>query len=145
MEKIDSFKGKYDFLSNFYKTPVTYDGITYQNSEAAFQAQKTLNLEERMRFATRDPYAAKRSGRHVVMRPDWEEVKFSVMQGVVFAKFQQNEELAHKLLATGDAYLEEGNTWGDTTWGTVDGQGKNWLGQILMETRDTLRDYYDCS
>ena len=27
---------KYDFLSNFYDCKVTYDGITYRNSEAAF-------------------------------------------------------------------------------------------------------------
>ena len=37
---IDSFRGKYFFLSNFYGSPVLYDGITYQNNEAAFQAQK---------------------------------------------------------------------------------------------------------
>ena len=33
---IDSFKGKYFFLSNFYESPVVYEGITYLNNEAAF-------------------------------------------------------------------------------------------------------------
>lgn len=29
MNKIDEFRGKYYFLSNFYNSPVTYEGITY--------------------------------------------------------------------------------------------------------------------
>lgn len=38
---IDKFRGEYDFLSNFYSCQVTYNGESYLNSEAAFQAQKT--------------------------------------------------------------------------------------------------------
>lgn len=34
---IIGFRGKFFFLSNFYPVPVKYKGITYQNSEAAFQ------------------------------------------------------------------------------------------------------------
>lgn len=37
---IDQFRGDYSFLSNMYDAPVTYNGITYRNAEAAFQAQK---------------------------------------------------------------------------------------------------------
>ena len=37
---IDSFKGDYCFLSNFYEAKVTYEGITYLNNEAAFQSIK---------------------------------------------------------------------------------------------------------
>lgn len=35
------------------------------------------------------------------------------MEELVRAKFTQNPDLADKLLATGDAHLEEGNTWGE--------------------------------
>ena len=42
------------------------------------------------------------------------------------------------LIATGDAYLEKENTWGDRVWGTVNGQGANNLGRILMDVRDEL-------
>ena len=45
---IDSFRGKYYFLSNFFPAEVTYNGLTYQNNEAAFQAQKTYSKEERI-------------------------------------------------------------------------------------------------
>ena len=30
---IDEFRGEYDFLSNFYSCPVTYNGESYLNSE----------------------------------------------------------------------------------------------------------------
>lgn len=144
MDKINSFKNEYYFLSNFYSIPVTYNGLTYQNSEAAFQAQKCLTDEEKVRFTTMNPSEAKRAGRRVSLRPDWEEIKVNEMSNIVYAKFTQNSELKQKLIQTGDAYLEEGNTWGDRIWGTVNGNGKNLLGKILMETRDKLNKGEDC-
>lgn len=39
---INEFRGKYYFLSNFFNAPVTYDGITYQNNEAAFSISKSI-------------------------------------------------------------------------------------------------------
>ncbi len=56
-----------------------------------------------------NPSEAKKAGRKFLLRKDWEQIKMSVMAGIVKAKFEQNEELAKKLLATGDAYLEEGS------------------------------------
>ena len=138
MNKIDSFQGKYYFLSNFYETPVTHDGIAYKNNEAAFQAQKTLDMKKRLEFASLNASEAKKLGRQVSLRPDWEKVKVQVMKDVVYAKFSQHKELADKLISTEDAYLEEGNDWGDRVWGTVDGAGANLLGQILMDTRKIL-------
>lgn len=45
----------------------------------------------------------------------------------------QNNEPAFQAQKCADA--EEGNTWGDRIWGTVNGQGSNLLGKILMLTR----------
>lgn len=145
MNEINSFRGKYYFLSNFYEAPVTYNGLTYQNNEAAFQAQKTLIESERKRFCSMNASEAKKTGRHVILRKDWEDVKIDIMRDIVEAKFRQNPDLAEKLLATGDAYLEEGNTWGDRTWGTVNGQGANNLGRILLEVREELSQERDLS
>lgn len=137
---IDSFKGKYFFLSNFYEAPIIYDGITYLNNEAAFQAQKTINKEKRIDFSMLNPSQAKRMGRRVPLRPDWEEVKFNIMYEVCKAKFTQNNSCRENLLKTGNAELIEGNDWGDKIWGQVNGIGENNLGKILMKIREELKD-----
>ncbi|TDH75044.1 NADAR family protein, partial [Acinetobacter baumannii] len=90
MNKIDEFRGKYYFLSNFYNSPVTYEGITCQNNEAAFQAMKVTTDEIRKQFADLPPNLAKRKGRNVQLRNDWEEVKEQYMYEIVLAKFKQN-------------------------------------------------------
>ena len=136
--KINSFRNEHFFLSNFYEAPVTYDGLTYQNNEAAFQAQKCADPKERDAFTAMNPSEAKRAGRRVQLRKDWEQIKVSVMADIVKAKFEQNSDLADRLLATGDAYLEEGNDWGDRIWGTVNGKGANCLGIILMDVREKI-------
>jgi len=138
MKTIDRFRGKYYFLSNFYGAPVMYGGIEYRNNEAAFQAQK--DPDRAVEFALLQPNEAKRRGRHVNLRKDWENVKDDIMYAIVFDKFNRNPELREALLATEDAELIEGNDWGDTYWGVCEGRGKNHLGRILMRVRDELRD-----
>ena len=143
MKKIDSFRNEYFFLSNFYEAPVFYDGVEFRNNEAAFQAQKVAHtqgekpfIDPRREFVDLNPSEAKKLGRRVPLRKDWESVKVGIMKEIVRAKFEQNKDLAEKLIQTGNAILEEGNGWGDRTWGTVNGQGKNLLGKILMEVRE---------
>ena len=138
MEAIREFKDAYAFLSNFYRAFVKYKGLIYQNSEAAFQAQKEIRDEDRKKYTRMNPSQAKLAGRNCKLRKDWEEIKEQTMYEIVKAKFTQNEALARLLLATGDAYLEEGNWWHDTTWGVCNGVGQNKLGKILMRVREEL-------
>ena len=140
MNEINSFRGKYMFLSNFYACSVTCDGITYPSSEAAFQAYKTLDVNERLKFTQMSPIVAKRAGKTVPLRSDWQDVKIQLMLSILFAKFTQNEDLKQLLIDTGDSLLVEGNTWHDYFWGVCDGQGKNYLGKCLMSVRETLRN-----
>ncbi|MBQ9748422.1 MAG: DUF1768 domain-containing protein [Clostridia bacterium] len=138
---ITRFRDEYAFLSNFYAAEVEYGGLTYQNAEAAFQAQKCMTEEEKLPFTEMVPGKAKAFGRRVALRPDWETVKCSLMEEIVRAKFIQNPQLVPMLLATGDTKLVEGNTWHDVYWG-VDlrtGEGENHLGRILMKIREELR------
>jgi len=141
MGTIDSFNGENAFLSNFYDAPVCYDGITYKNSEAAFQAQKTENREDRFAFADLSARDAKRLGRSVKLRKGWSDMRVYIMAEIVHAKFEQNPDLAEKLLATGNDTLIEGNTWNDKFWGVDSrtGEGQNILGNVLMSVRTTLR------
>ena len=145
---IDLFDGEYAFLSNFYLCKVTYNGIEYKHSEGAFQAQKTLNEQERAYIASLSPGQSKRkAGRHGVisLRADWEEVKDQIMYEVVLAKFKQNPDLREKLLNTGNAILIEGTTWHDNYWGNctcdrcANKFGRNQLGKTLMKVREELK------
>ncbi len=128
---ITSFRGDYHFLSNFYESPLEYEGLRYQNAEAAFQAQKCTDDGEKAEFCSLAANKAKRLGRQVKLREDWEEVKTGLMLQIVRAKFAQNPELAGELLRTGDRKLIEGNTWHDVFWGMDlnTGQGENHLGR----------------
>lgn len=135
---IDSFKGKYSFLSNFFEVPVEYDGLVYHNTEAAFQAQKTNSKAERQQFTTLDASSSKRLGRSVTLRSDWEDVKDRIMYEICLAKFTQNPHLAQKLIDTKGEYLVEGNDWNDCYWGKCNGKGLNKLGEILMSIREEI-------
>lgn len=137
---IDSFRDEYFFLSNFYPVEIKLDGIVYPNAETAFQAQKTLDVEERRKFSMlKNPVQAKRLGRKVKLRDDWEEVKLDIMTEVVSQKFLQHPHLIEMLLQTGDEELVEGNKWGDRFWGVCKGKGENHLGKILMKIRDAYK------
>lgn len=139
MRKIDSFRGKYYFLSNFYNAPVMYEGVMYKNNEAAFQSVKIADIAKRSSFSELDPSSAKRKGRRVRLRNDWESIKDKVMEDIVRDKFTRNESLKQRLIATGDTELIEGNTWGDNYWGVCEGRGRNKLGKILMKVREGLK------
>lgn len=137
---ISSFRDEYFFLSNFYPVEIKLDGIVYPNAEAAFQAQKTLDVEERRKFSMlKNPVQAKRLGRKVKLRDDWEEVKLEIMTEIVSQKFLQHPHLIEMLLQTGDEELVEGNKWGDRFWGVCKGKGENHLGKILMKIRDAYK------
>ena len=111
---IKTFEGIYHFLSNFYISPVNYEGVNYPSSEHAYQAAKTLNLSERKQFQNPNmtPGQAKKAGRALTIRKDWENIKVSVMETILESKFT-NKELAKWLIETGDHELQEGNYWND--------------------------------
>lgn len=139
MKTIGSFAGPYRFLSNFWSSAVVLDGHSYRTVEHAFQAAKTNDEDARRRIRNEhDAAAAKRKGRSVDLREDWEEVKLDVMEGLLRQKFG-TEPLKSKLLKTGKATLIEGNWWGDKYWGVCDGKGENHLGKLLMKIREELR------
>lgn len=148
MGTIASFTGDYRFLSNFYEAPVWFVGKQYRTVEHAYQAAKTSDPKQREAVRRAEtPGQAKRMGRQVVMRPDWDDVKVNVMHQLLRQKFgveglnpSITDKLKNELLATGDAELIEGNHWGDTFWGVCRGEGENHLGKLLMKVRDELRN-----
>lgn len=140
---IMQFRGRYYFLSNFYPHKFVYDNVEYYNSEAAFQAQKCINEEDKLVLSNMEsPGEAKKYGKTVALREGWEYVKNDIMYSVLMAKFSSDEELKRKLLCTGEEELVEGNTWGDSYWGydLEKNEGKNILGKILMQVRKDLSE-----
>jgi len=134
---IDNLKGTY--LSNFWSVPIVYEGLTYPNAECAFQASKCANKSERKMFTVINGAQAKALGKKIKIRPDWNEVRLSVMWNILQAKFAQHPDLTAKLIATGDKKIIEGNTWNDKFWGVSDGEGMNHLGIMLMAIREEAK------
>lgn len=137
---IDDFSPrlKYGFLSNFYLSTIYVDKKPYASVEHAYQAHKVLdtNSQELIRKAA-TPQEAKKLGRCVQLRSDWEEIKIPLMHSFLRQKFE-NPFLQHMLLETGEAELIHVNTWNDKFWGVCRGVGQNWLGRLLMEIREDL-------
>lgn len=144
---IHQFKDKYNFLSNFFYSTFTINGLQYKTVEHYFQSQKTNDIKKQNVIRSMNyPASAKKMGRKTVLRDDWEEIKDDIMYEGVFAKFAQNKDLRKELLDTEDAYLEEGNWWHDNKWGNctckkcISIKGENKLGHILMKVRKELQN-----
>jgi ribA/ribD-fused uncharacterized protein len=136
----------YGCFSNFSPHGIELDGAWWPTVEHYFQAQKFVGTPqaEAIRRA-RSPKDAKNMGhdRRFSLRADWEEVKIDVMRRAVLRKFESHEELREQLLTTGDELIVE-NAPTDYFWGCgVNGSGQNWLGRVLMETREILRARVD--
>lgn len=135
---ITSFQGRYSWLSNFHMVSVLYEGIMYPSAEHAYQAAKSTNESTRLWVSSlASPSEAKKAGRTILIRPDWDDVKLDVMLEILRAKFQ-DYELRQRLLSTEDMLLVEGNWWGDKFWGVCNGIGCNHLGMLLMRVRSEL-------
>lgn len=133
---ITSFRDEHAFLSNFQ------GGV-----EVAYQAAKFTKEHAniaKMIIAENNPGKAKKLARELrsFVREDWNEVNLGIMESLVREKFQY-EPFKRLLLATGEAMIIEGNSWGDSYWGCIleNGEwvGENRLGKILMKIREELR------
>jgi hypothetical protein len=137
---IDRFINEFYFLSNFYPSTIVINGKSYSSVEHAYQASKTLVASEQdvIRNA-KSPGIAKKLGKSVQLRNDWNDVKLDLMREFIKKKFE-NPFLRPLLLATEDVELIEVNFWNDCFWGVCRGKGENWLGKILMEERDNIHN-----
>lgn len=152
-EPISRFKGDYFFLSNFAPSPITidYKGEEYSmpTGEHCFQAMK-IGASEWDEWKTKSwlrhmsqaptPSKSKYLGRSIQINVEkWNTMSYACMVRTQKLKYNQNPELAEKLLLTGSRTLIEGTEWGDKLWGVDEkGVGENLLGKILMSLREEL-------
>jgi ribA/ribD-fused uncharacterized protein len=152
---INSFTGRWSFLSNFYPCKIVHQGITYPSTEHYYVAMKVKDdqmingqfypaadvRELVARVST--PGQVKRFGRTLKVRKDWDNVKLGFMEWCLREKFK-DVKLQEMLLQTGDEELVESNYWHDNVWGICTcekcgNKGENHLGKLLMKIRSEIR------
>lgn len=145
----------YGFLSNWYLSDFCVDGRTFSSMEQYMMYSKAMVFEDEATAAkilnTTDVAKIKALGREVKNYEDviWNGVRQVIIYEGLLAKFEQNEALKEKLLATQDAILAECAVL-DTIWGIglsmkddnkqdlKSWKGTNLLGFALMEVRRKL-------
>lgn len=114
----NGFKDEFKFLSNMHPCQVFMYNESYNSVECAYQASKCANKEDRKKFQHHEPYKAKKDGKTVQMRPDFNAKKLEFMETLLRRKFSdKNFHLKQKLIETGDLELVYFNEDGDTFWG----------------------------
>ena len=139
MEVNMRFRNEYWFLSNMYPCSIWYEGALdgkyiFRSVETIFQMMKCDDDNEKKGFELLNGFEAKKRGRRVKLRDDWNEIKLDVMRDILEVKFSI-PDLKNKLMRVNDEIVED-NNWGDRYWGRCNGIGKNMLGKLLMEIRD---------
>lgn len=142
-----------NWFSNFlpFEDPLVFRGITYRTPENFYQAMKTTDVAEHLAISKMTPSQAKRRGRAIAVRSDWEDIKVRVMDYALRHKFTRDTEAGRRLMQEkGD--IVEHNTWHDNYWGICmcSGltsspygvrnclNGQNVLGRLLMKIRQDL-------
>lgn len=131
----------YFFLNNKYSCNVFILDRRFGNAEAAYQAHKTMEVQIVNIFTTLDAYSAQSIGREVHAYDGWENDKIRAMLLVVFEKFRQNPDILQKLLDTENQKLVAVSITKESFWGTLNGEGKNILGKILMYIREYFKNH----
>ena len=148
------FYGKNSYFSNFYRSSFVMRGITFSCVEQAFQygrarmANDYYTAQQILREP--NPAAMKQLGKR--FKASSEEVLTQeriLMEEAVRLKFQSNNDLKEKLVATFpktilecnpyDRYYSTGLHTDDKGLDKLEFPGQNHLGRILERVRDTLR------
>lgn len=156
--KIIKVKGGYAFasenayLSNLSKCHFTFDGMSFDSVERAYQHERARRLNApdlaQQIYDSRRPIDAKRLSHHVQSNDTWDREKREVMKNILIAKFTQNVSLRDLLISTGTKQLIEATH--DPYWGASallgskilkNGKwtGKNELGSVMGEVREDLQ------
>jgi predicted NAD-dependent protein-ADP-ribosyltransferase YbiA (DUF1768 family) len=155
---IDSFKGKYAFLSDSYLSSNRYDDDYYGCEAAAFAAARIINVADRISFMAGNcsPWQVQKRLKTIPrkwIRADWSSVQIDVLREIMRERFYSSPA-REWLLDTGDALLINGNLHHDNFLGTCfcqtalastlkygthafcKGVRQNIRGKLLMEIRE---------
>lgn len=143
MDPIEDFRKTYYFLSNFFPSTVSYKDCEFPTVEHAFQAAKCTSAADFDKILNcRTPYEAKKLGRLVAIKDNWDSQRVNIMREILREKFCNNANLKELLVNTGQRKIVEGNYFHDNYWGQClceehrHIQGENMLGELLMKIRN---------
>ena len=113
----------------------------WPTAEHYFQAHKFRDpaYGEKIRLAA-DAQQARKLGNAWLKRkrPDWKQVRRTLMTRAMYSKCVQHEAVRQALLETGERLLIETSAY-DHYWGIGrDQRGENMFGQVLMDIRHKL-------
>ena len=148
------FYSKYSTFSNFHELDIKHEGQVYCCNEQYFQQCKALHFgdnETAQRILNeKDPHKIHELGKQVkgFNKELWDKQAYRILKQANLFKYQQNPEAQMALLNTGKRSIGEASR--DTLYGIgipitspnagEEGEwhGKNWMGKILTEVRETL-------
>lgn len=130
-----------DLYSNLAVIPFTMDAYTWNSAEQFYQASKFTDELIILKIKNcSNPFLCAAIGqtRKFKIRDDWDEIKVSIMERAIRARFDQHPDLAEILKRSKGTLYDISAA--DSFWGVGhDGQGSNVTGQILMKIRDELQ------
>lgn len=141
-------KERFGGLSNMAPGfPLVVNGVQIRTSEALYQACRYPHMPEIQRLIVneRSPMTAKMRSRpyRKKSRPDWDQIRVSIMRWCLRVKLAQNwTRFSDLLLQTGNRPIVE-ESKKDDFWGAKPAEngeliGQNVLGRLLMELREEL-------
>ncbi len=146
-EKFDEVIGFYprEFfcLDNFSSFKVKHNGYVYSTLEEAYQSSKFVDAAPEIAEQIKHSFSAHEAQKIAFankdcVRPDWEDIKLSVMEQLLRLKLEQNPYVKQKLLETKTYQIVEDSPK-DAYWGWGPNRdGQNNLGKLWMKLRAEL-------
>ena len=137
-------------FSNFGRTPLVVDGVSFDCSEKLFQVMKFADMASRKAVFKAKGQTMKMKAKHQekvgTVRPDWGKIIVDAMKFCLMQKYTQSEAFRTELERSRGLFIVEDQTTfpkkNPDTWGVKqsgDGKeyiGPNLMGRLLMELRD---------
>ena len=137
-------------FSNFGRTPLVVDGVSFDCSEKLFQVMKFADMASRKAVFKAKGQTMKMKAKHQekvgTVRHDWGEIIVDAMKFCLMQKYTQSEAFRTELERSRGLFIVEDQTTfpkkNPDTWGVKqsgDGKeyiGPNLMGRLLMELRD---------
>ena len=143
---------EWGIFSNFGRTPIVINGVTFKTSEQLFQLMKFKDEEplKEIYFQKKNPKMTAKKWEKTHRRSDWGSMLVDAIKFCIQQKYEQNEDFRNKLEESRGLYIVEDqssfNKPNPDTWGVKRKEdsfvGPNLLGRLLMELREKVELEY---